>query len=239
MNLRKNGRRSAIAGAGAATLTAAALALGPGTAIGAPADPRAGMSQAAEEAIDAARQAAEDAAQAAQDAARAAQDAADQATQATQAAEAAGGAARDSADTADDAVIDATPDEVDWLPRKPQDDLADLQDLPAEQRAQEVEQILSDAVTGEYGEEVENWSERMVDFMDALPRDLQNDLHDVMGMEGDAAQEQLRRIWQGVLDGDYGQDVEMWGRWLQQSFQQWDLGQLVEGSTDTGTTNSD
>jgi ABC-type transporter Mla subunit MlaD len=226
-------------GAGAATLTAAALVLGPGTAVGTPTDPAEEVTQAAGEAIDAARQAAEDAAQAAEDAARTARDAADQATKAAEdAAEAAGDAARNSADTANDADINATSDETDWLPQDLQDDLADLQDMPADQRADEVQQIFRSAVTGEYGEDVENWTERMVKFMDALPQDLQDDLQNLVGMEPEAAHEQLQQIWQGVLDGDYGQDVEMWGKWLQQTFRQWNLGQLIEGRTDTSTTDT-
>ena len=245
MNLRKNGRRSAVVGVGASTLTAAALVLGPGTAVGAPTEPAEEMTQAVEEAIDAARQAAEDATQAARDAARAAQEAADQATEAARgaaqdAAEQGGGAAQGSAETSDDANSNnATPDEVDWLPPDLQNDLTDLQGLPADQRADGVEQLTRDAVTGEYGDEVENWAERMVDFMDAFPHDLQDDLRNIVGMEPEAAQEQLRKIWQGVLDGDYGQDVEMWGKWLQQSFQQWNLGQVIEGSANTGTTTTD
>jgi hypothetical protein len=240
VNLRKNGRRSAIVGAGAATLTAAALVLGPGPAVGAPTDPADEVTQAAEEALDAAREAAEDAAQAAEDAAQAAQDAADQATQAAEdAARVAGNTAEDAADTADDAGINTSPDEVDWLPQDLQDDLQDLHDLPADQRAEQMEQIIQDAVTGEYGEDVENWSERMVDFMDALPQDLQDDLQNVIGMESEVAQEQLRQIWEGVLDGDYGQDVQMWGTWLQQSFRQWNLGQIIEGSTEAGSTDTD
>ncbi len=240
MNLRRSGRRGAVVGAGAATLTAAALVLGPGTAVGASAAPVDEATQAMQEAVDDARQAAEDAAQAAEDAAQAAkeaaqaaQDAVDQATQAAEEAEDADEPAhsgtKDAADTADDEDIDTSPDEVDWLGEDLQNDLAYLQDLPADQRAEEVQQIFRDAVIGNYGEEVENWAERMVDFMDALPQDLQNDLQNAAGMQGDEAQEQLQQIWEGVLDGDYGQDVEMWGMWLRQSFQQWNLGQVIVG----------
>ncbi|MGY1609254.1 MULTISPECIES: hypothetical protein [unclassified Geodermatophilus] len=208
------------------------------------------MAEAAQAAIDAAQRAAEEAARAAQEAAQEAQEAADQATQAAQdaadeasqaaqdAAEAAGGAAQGSADAVDDEDGDAAPDEVDWLPQDLQDDLADLQDLPADQRAEEVEQVLRDAVAGEYGERVEDWAERTVDLMDDFPPDLRSDLQDLLSMRPDAAQERLRQVWQGVQDGDYGQDVEMWGRWLQQTSQRWDLGQLLESTTDTGATNA-
>ena len=234
MNLRRNGRRSVIVGTGAATLTAAALALGPGTAVAEPTDPADEITQAVEEAVDAARQAAEDAAQSAEDAARAAQDAAAQATKAAEdAAAAAGDSMEDSGDSGD---IDATPDQVDWIPQDLQEDLENLQDMSGDERAEELEQILQDAVTGDYGEEVENWAERMTDFMDVLPQDLQSDLQNVIGMEGEAAQEQLQQVWQGVLDGEYGEDVEMWGTFLQRSFQQWNLGDIIEGSTEAGSS---
>ena len=61
VNPHRNGRRSAVVGAGAATLTAA-LILGPGTAAGAPADPADEVTQAGQEALDAAHEAAEQAA---------------------------------------------------------------------------------------------------------------------------------------------------------------------------------
>lgn len=225
MNLRRGGRRGAIVGAGAATLTAAALAFGPGTAVGAPADPVDEATQAMQEAVDGARQAAEGAAKAAEEAARAAQRAADEATRAAESA----GSGEGAADSGDDRGIDTSPDQMDWLSEDLQNDLADLQDLPADQRADEVENILRDAMSGDYGDEVENWSERMVDFMDALPRDLQDDLQNVVGMQGDEAHEELQQIWGGVMDGDYGRDVRMWGTWLRQSFQQWNLGEVIQG----------
>ncbi|MGY1711784.1 hypothetical protein ACI8AC_19985 [Geodermatophilus sp. SYSU D00758] len=218
MNLRRNGRRSAVVGAGAATLTAAALVLGPGTAVGAPADPVGEATQAAQDAAETAQQAAEDAA-------RAAQDAADQAARAAQdAADAAGDAAQDAAGD-----VDVPADHMDWLPEDLRQDLEAVQDLPADERADRLQQIFSDAVAGEYGEQVENWAERMLQFLDQLPADLRNDLQGVVGMEPRQAQEQLQQIWQGVLGGEYGEDVRMWGRWLQQTFQQWDLGTIIQG----------
>ena len=219
MDLKRNGRRSAIVGAGAATVTAAALILGPGTAVGAPADSAGDAMQAMQDAVDQARQAADDAAQAAEEAARAAEDVAEQAMR----------AAEDGGSAAGNEEIDINPDQVDWLSQDLQEDLQNLQDLPADERAEEVEQIFRDAVTGDYGREVERWAERMADFTDALPEDLRSDLQNVVGMPQDEAQEELQQIWQDVMSGGYGDDVQMWGTWLRQSFQQWNLGDVIQG----------
>ena len=252
MNLRRSGRRSAVVGAGAATLTAAALVLAPGTAVASPADEAVQAMQEAvddaRQAMDDARRAAEDAAKAAEDAARAAQDAADQAIEAAEDAAAnAGDAAENAGDATENAAEDMTDEagdsgdtgdvmdennSVDWLTEDLRNDLENLEGLPAEERAQELERIIRNAVTGDYGERVENWSERMVDFMDALPQELQNDLQNVLGMQPEQAQEELRQIWQGVLGGEYGEDAEMWGMWLQHSFQQWNLGDIIEREMD-------
>jgi len=212
-------------GAGAATMTAAALLLGPSAAVAEPTNP-ADQSQAVQEAVDQARQAAEDAARAAQDAAQSAQEAADQAEQAVRDATDGGPGGADR--------IDVTEGQVDWLPQNLQDDLQNLQDLPADQRAEKIQQILQNAATGHYGDAVENWAERMVDFADALPQDLRNDLQGVMGMQPGAAQQRLQEIWQGALNGDYGREVQRWGQWAQQTFQQWDLGEVIQGDTNAG-----
>ncbi len=146
-------------------------------------------------------------------------------------------AAEDGSGTAGEPDIDAVSDTVDWLPQDLEDDLADLGELPADQHADEAEQIFRGAVTGEYGDEVGSRADRMVDFIDALPHELQNDPQDAIGMQPDAATEQVQQIWGGLLDGDQGRDVETWGQWLKQTFQHWDLGQPIE-SSDTGTTGT-
>ncbi|MGY1709304.1 hypothetical protein ACI8AC_07300 [Geodermatophilus sp. SYSU D00758] len=98
-----------------------------------------------------------------------------------------------------------------------------------------MQQILRNAVTGDHGEQVEIRAERMADFMDALPRDLQNDLHNAIGMEPEAAQQELQEVGLGVLDGDHGRDVQMRGQWSGQTFHQWELGQMSESDVDAAT----
>ncbi|RFU18976.1 hypothetical protein [Geodermatophilus marinus] len=212
-------------GAGAAVLTAAAVLVGPGAAA-APSDPVGRAVSAAEEAAEAAQEAADQARRAAQDAADAAQGAARDATAAAE--DAAGDAAAAAEDGAEDAAGDAAADgdtgHLDWVPEDLRQDLQDLQDVPADQRADEVERVLGDARDGEYGDRAEMWAQRWSDVLDRLPQDLRADLQGVLAAEPEQARAELRGIWERALDGGYGSTVQMWARWLGENAGQWDVG---------------
>ncbi|SFF46031.1 hypothetical protein [Blastococcus tunisiensis] len=263
MTLRARGRRHALASAGAAALTAAAVFAGP-AASAAPMDDAEqaveAVQEEAQQAIDEAEQALDDAREQAEDAANEGEDEAQQAVeeaeealedtreqaeqavedareQAEQAAEDAGDAAAEAREQAEDAFGDLPQvDAGDWLPDDLREDLEGLQDLPAGERTQRLQEIVQNAVGGDYGDEAERWSERLGGLIASLPQDLRRDIQGVFGQEPEEARADVRQIIEDAVDGEYGDDVEKWADWLRNTAQRWDLARSIQGvgSSDSG-----
>jgi gas vesicle protein len=243
VNLRLRGRRGTLTGAGAAALTAAAVFMAP-TAAAAPADQAEDAAQAvqeqAQEAVGEAEQALEEARKEARRAAdesskraqQEAEEAVDEAEQALQDAREEAEQAADEAQQQAGDVFGSMPktDMGDWLPDDLRQDLKELQDLPALERAQELQQIVQDGMSGDYGNEVENWTERIGGLISSLPQDLRQDIQNVFGQEPEEARADVRQIVEGAVDGDYGADVERWADWLRNTSQRWDLSRAIQGA---------
>ena len=216
MNLRLRGRRGTATGAGAAALTAAAVFMAP-AATAAPADEAGKAAQAvqeqAERAVNEAEQALEEARQQAQ------------------------GAAEQGSNRAEDQAQDvfgSMPEEDmgDWLPDDLRQDLQSLPDLPASERAQELQDIVRSALSGDYGDEVESWTERIGGLISSLPQDLRQDIQRVFGQEPEEARADIRQIMEGAVDGEYGADVEKWADRLRNTAQRWDLSRAIQGTSE-------
>ncbi|MDT0277029.1 hypothetical protein [Blastococcus goldschmidtiae] len=232
-----------MTGAGAAALTAAAVLVAPAAAA-APADELEDAAQAAQEqseqALDEARETLDEAQEEAEQAAEEGSDEAQQRAQ--QAVEDAEQALEDARQEAEQAVDQARGDAADvfgsmpkidpgdWLPDDLRRDLADLQDLPADERAEELQDIAQEGLSGSYGDEVENWTERIGGLIASLPRELRQDIQSLFGQEPEEARADLRQIMEGAVDGEYGEDVEEWADWLRDTAQRWDLARAIQGS---------
>ncbi|WP_324277759.1 hypothetical protein [Blastococcus brunescens] len=235
MTLRSRGRRHALAGAGAAALTAAAVFVGPAAS----ASPIDQAEQAAEEAQQEAQQAVEDAEQAledarqraeqaVEDAQREAEEAADEA--ADEAQQEAGDAADDAREQAEDAFGNIPQmDAGEWLPDDLREDLEGLEELPAGERTERLQEIVRSAVDGDYGDEAQRWSQRVGGLLSSLPQDLRQDIQGVFGQEPEEARADVRQIMEDAVDGEYGEDVEKWADWLRDTAQRWDLARSIQG----------
>ncbi len=122
----------------------------------------------------------------------------------------------------------------DWLPDDLRRDLQELQDLPADERGQELQDIAREGLSGSYGDEVEDWTERIGGLISSLPRELRQDIQAVFGQEPEEARGDLRQIMEGAVDGEYGEDVEQWADWLRDNAQRWDLARIIQGSSGAG-----
>ncbi|MGY2129833.1 hypothetical protein [Blastococcus sp. SYSU DS0617] len=233
-----------MTGAGAAVLTAAAVLVAPAAAA-APADEIEDAVQAAQEeseqALDEAREALDDAREEAEQAAEeGSAEARERAQQAVEDAEKALEDARQEAEQAADQAREDAADVFgsmpkigmgDWLPDDLRRDLADLQDLPADERAEELQDIAEEGMRGNYGDDVENWTERVGGLIASLPRELREDIQSLFGQEPEEARDDLRQIMEGAVDGEYGEDVEEWADWLRDTAQRWDLAGAIQGSS--------
>ena len=203
-----------MTGAGAAALTAAAVFMAPAAAA-APADDAGeaarSVQEQAEQAVNEAEQALERARQ-----------------QAREAAEQGGNLAEDQAQDVFGSMPEANMG--DWLPDDLRQDLQSLQDLPASERAQELQDIVRSALSGDYGDEVERWTERIGGLISSLPQDLRQDIQGVFGQEPEEARADIRQIMEGAVDGEYGEDVEKWADRLRETAQRWDLSRAVQGA---------
>ncbi|MGY2084813.1 hypothetical protein [Blastococcus sp. SYSU DS0539] len=127
----------------------------------------------------------------------------------------------------------------DWLPDHLQRDLQELQDTPASQRTQELEDIVQDALDGDYGARAENLSERFGGMLASLPPTLRQDIRDVLGQEPEEARADVRRIMEDAVDGEYGPEVEKWAHWLRETARSWDLAGAIQGTGDTTQGGND
>ncbi|WP_166532309.1 hypothetical protein [Blastococcus xanthinilyticus] len=233
-----------MTGAGAAALTAAAVFMAPAAAA-APSDDMREAAEAAQEqaqdAVNEAEQALEEARQEAEQVAeegseRAQQEAEETVDEAEQALEEAQQEAEQALDEAEKTAQDVfgsmqQVDMGDWLPDDLQQDLSNLSDLPADERAQELQEIVQNGLSGDYGNEVESWTERIGGVISGLPQDLRQDIQSVFGQEPEEARADIRQIVEGAVDGEYGQDVEQWADWLRNTAQRWDLSRAIQGSS--------
>jgi ElaB/YqjD/DUF883 family membrane-anchored ribosome-binding protein len=199
----------------------------------------------AEQALDEAQQALDEAREQAEEATGEAQGEAEQALdEAQQALDEAREQAEQAAEEAQDQAGDQTQgqapdifgdlprtDPGSWLPDDLQRDLQGLQDLPAGERAGELEDIVHSALGGDYGDEVETWAERITGVLSSMPQDLRQDVQQVFGQEPEEARADVRQIVENAVDGEYGEDVEMWADWLRDTFQRWDLARAIQGSS--------
>lgn len=254
VNLRLRARRGTVTGAGAAALTAAAVLLAPAAAA-APADELEDAVKAAQEEAEQAQEEAEQALDEARDALDEARDEAEQAAEggsdearerARQAVEEAEQALEDARREAEEAVDQAREDAADvfgsmprigigdWLPDGLRRDLQELQDLPADERAEELQDIAEDGLEGDYGDEVEDWTERFGELLSSLPEELRQDIRSLFGQEAEEARDDLRQIMEGAVDGEYGPEVEEWADWLRETAQRWDLAGAIQGNPDDG-----
>lgn len=243
VDLRRRGRRSILGGAGAAALTATAVVMAP-VAAAAPADDAReaveAVQQEAEGAVDEAEEALERARQEASEATEGGSDRAEQeAREAVGEAERALEEARQQAEQAIEDAQEQAEDLVgtmpkidfgDWLPDFLERDLQQLQEAPADERAEELEDIVRSGLDGEYGNEVESWTERLGGLISSLPEDLRQDIRGVMGQDPEEARDDVRQIVERAVDGEYGAEVEEWADWLRDTAQRWDLGSAIQGT---------
>lgn len=247
MNLRVRGRRGAVAGAGAAALTAAAVFVAP-AAVAAPADD---AEQAVEEVQEQARQAVEEAEQALEVARQEAENSTRVQRQAEQAVEEAQQAleeARQQAEEALDGVQQDGGQAVDDAQRQTQDALGDLptiqffdwlpdnlqqarQGTPASDSAQELDDIVQDGLSGDYRDEAGPMTERLGGMLAALPPELRRDIQDLRGQEPEETRAEVRRIVERAVDGEYGAEVQKVADWMRETAQRWDLAGAIQGRT--------
>jgi hypothetical protein len=249
MTMRSRGRRHALAGAGAAALTAAAVFVGP-AASAAPSDrveqaaeavqeeaeeaveeAEAALDEAQEQAEDATEQSRDEAQEAVEEAEAALEDARQQAEQALEDAQQEAGDAADQAQEQAEDVFGDLPrmDAGEWLPDDLREDLESLQEMPAGERTERLQEIVDAAMDGDYGDEVQRWSQRMGSLLASFPQELRQDIQQVFGQEPEEARADVRQIVEDAVDGEYGQDVEQWADWLRDTAQRWDLARSIQG----------
>ncbi|WP_164704549.1 hypothetical protein [Blastococcus litoris] len=250
MTMRSRGRRHALAGAGAAALTAAAVFVGP-AASAAPSDQieqaaeavqeeaeeaveeaEAALEEAQEQAEEATGEAREEAQEAVDEAEAAVEDARQQAEQALEEAQQQADEAQESAGDVFGDLPRVSPG--DWLPDDLREDLESLQQTPASERTERLQEIIDAATDGDYGDEVQRWSQRMGGLLASLPQELRQDIQQVIGQEPEEARADVRQIVEDAVDGEYGEDVEQWADWLRDTAQRWDLARSIQGVGPTG-----
>jgi hypothetical protein len=177
MTARTRVRRGTLAGIGAATLTAAAVLVGP-SAAALPADDS--------------------------------------------------GSSASTQDTT--SVDDGGMDE--WIPEDLQQDLQALEDVPADERAGAMQDIVTGALSGEYGEDIENRTEDLRGVWSSLPTNLRSDLASAFGEEPEQIGDELAQVFDNARSGEYGQSVESWTDWMAGTMSSWDVGSTTDAGSD-------
>ncbi|MGY1634146.1 hypothetical protein ACI784_20775 [Geodermatophilus sp. SYSU D01186] len=118
------------------------------------------------------------------------------------------------------------------IPEDLQQDLQDLHDLPADERMAAMQDIVTGALSGEYGEDVENWTEDMRGVWSSLPADLQADLASAFGQEPEQVGGELSQVFENARDGEYGQSVQFWTDWAAGTVSSWDIGSTMDASSE-------
>jgi len=132
------------------------------------------------------------------------------------------------ADSGDMASTDMDRDGIDrWIPEDLQQALHDLQDLPADERAAAVQDLVSGALSGEYGEDVESLTEDLQGVWSSLPTDLRSDLASAFGQEPEQVGQELSQVYENARDGEYGQGAQAWTDWVSGTVSSWDVGDLM------------
>ncbi|MCZ2860914.1 hypothetical protein [Blastococcus sp. VKM Ac-2987] len=127
----------------------------------------------------------------------------------------------------------------DWMPRQFLQNLDDLRDTPASERAEELQDMVEDALRGDYGARTENLTERFGGMLASLPPDLRSDIEEVLGKEPQQARADVRQIMEDAVDGEYGPEVEELADWLRETSQRWDLAGAIQGTGGAAKDSTD
>ncbi|WP_347056844.1 hypothetical protein ABC795_09005 [Blastococcus sp. HT6-30] len=123
----------------------------------------------------------------------------------------------------------------DWLPDGLQQDLRELHDVPADQRAERLQDVLRSGLDGEYGGEVEQWTQQLEGFPSSVPEDLRDDLGQLSGQEPGQLREDLGDV---VVDsarsGQYGLGLDTRTGWAGDAAERSNLSRALDGTSGDG-----
>jgi hypothetical protein len=118
------------------------------------------------------------------------------------------------------------------IPEDLQQDLQDLREMPADERVAAMQDVVTGALSGDYGEDIESWTEDLRGVWSSLPSDLRSDVASAFGQEPEQVGEELAQVFEDARDGEYGQSVQFWTDWATGTVSSWDIGSMMDAGSE-------